>query len=117
MAKQTLVALVLASLLVAGLAADASRSLQQANYDCAGAKRIAKVKNGCNLLCTCAGSLNKNLATPNMRKFCNTQCKACSDAAQKCKTNALPKECEAGRSFKEIGSCINTFLQSQSGRH
>lgn len=114
MAKHTLVALVLASLLVAGLAADASRNLQQAvTYDCNGAKQINRVKNACNLLCTCAGSLNKAYATTNMKNFCLKSCDSCSKAAQKCTGNQLPKECEAGRNIKEIGTCINTFLASQ----
>lgn len=76
---------------------------------------ISTVKNACNLLCTCAGSLNRAYATQNMKNFCIRTCNACSAAAQKCKGKGqpLPKECSAGTNIKEVNTCINTFLASQ----
>jgi hypothetical protein len=117
MAKQTLIALVLASLLVAGLAADAGRSLQQAKYNCDGAKQINTVPNACKLLCTCAGSLNKAYTAANLQAFCLKTCNQCAAAAQKCKGKGqpLPKECAAGTSIPEVNTCINTFLNAQKG--
>jgi hypothetical protein len=117
MARQTLIALVLASVLVAGMAADASRSLQQAKYDCDGAKQINSVPNACGLLCKCAGALNKAYAAASMQNFCLKTCNQCAAAAKKCKGKGqpLPQECAAGSNFKEVNTCINTFLASQKG--
>lgn len=115
MARHTLIALVLASLLVAGLAADAGRTLQQAvTYDCNGAKQINSVGNACSLLCTCAGSLNKAYATSSMKAFCMSTCGKCAAAGATCKPGSpLPSACSAGTSIKEVNTCITTFLKSR----
>jgi hypothetical protein len=117
MARQTLIALILASVLVAGMAVDASRSLQQAKYNCDGAKQINSVPNACGLLCQCAGSLNKAYAGAALQKYCLSTCNSCAAAAKKCtgKGQPLPKECAAGTNIKEVNTCITTFLTSQKG--
>lgn len=119
MARQTLIALVLASVLVAGMATDASRSLQGVNvkYDCDGAKQINSVPNACGLLCQCAGTLNKAYAAASLQKYCLNTCNQCAAAAKKCKGKGqpLPKECTAGTNIKEVNTCINSFLASRNG--
>jgi len=113
MAK-ALVALVLATLLVAGLAADSGRSLLQ-SYDCNGAKEIAKVNNACKLLCDCAASLRKT-ATQADKDGCLKSCESCKSEANSCKPgSALPASCKAGQGVKEVDQCIQTFLKSRSG--
>lgn len=115
MAK-ALVAVVLATLLVASLAADTGRSLKQVKYDCDGAKEIAKVNNACKLLCDCAASLRKT-ATDAEKKQCSDSCASCESAAKTCKSGGpLPDACKAGQGVKEVDQCINTFLKSRSGR-
>ncbi|KAF8059213.1 hypothetical protein HT031_005385 [Scenedesmus sp. PABB004] len=117
MAKHAVVALVFACMLVAGMAADTGRGLQQAvKYDCNGAKQINSVKGACNLLCTCAGSLNALYNSPNMKAMCTSICNNCAAAAQKCAPGSpLPRECSAGTSIKEVNTCITTFLRARSG--
>jgi len=114
MAK-ALVAVVLATLLVASLAADTGRSLKQVKYDCDGAKEIAKVNNACKLLCDCAASLRKT-ATDKEKKDCMDQCSKCEGAAKSCKPGSgLPDACKQGQGVKEVDQCINTFLKSRQG--
>ncbi|KAF6243419.1 hypothetical protein COO60DRAFT_1631569 [Scenedesmus sp. NREL 46B-D3] len=119
MARLAVISLVLCALLASAYASESGRSLLQnqrltATYDCNGAKQIGTVKNACNLLCTCAGSLNKAYATPNMKKQCMQLCNACQAAAKSCKPgSALPQACRAGQSIKEVNTCINTFLKAQ----
>jgi len=114
MAK-ALVAVVLATLLVASLAADTGRSLKQVKYDCDGAKEISKVNNACKLLCDCAASLRKT-ATQKEKDDCLKMCGQCEVAAKACKSGTgLPDACKAGQGVKEIDQCVNTFLKSRSG--
>jgi len=119
MAK-ALVALVLCAILVAGVAAETGRSLQQDfKFDCDGAKRISGVSNGCSLLCTCAGSLDKSLSGSKKDaevNRCKDSCEKCSSAGKTCKAGSgLPKECEEGQSNQYVKQCVTTYLKSQSG--
>jgi len=119
MAK-ALVALVLCAILVAGVAAETGRSLQQDfKFDCDGAKRISNVNNACNLLCTCAGSLDPKLKGKQQEKDkavdgCKKTCSACQDAGKTCKAGSgLPDACKEGQNNQWVKQCITTYLKAQ----
>jgi len=126
MAK-ALVAVVLGAILVAGVAAETGRNLLQdkkdgkkdeVTFDCDGAKRISSVNNACNLLCQCAGTLDKSLSGDKKDKEvkrCKNQCEGCASAAKNCKGKDLPKECKEGQDNQYVKQCITTYLKSQSG--
>jgi hypothetical protein len=126
MAKCALVALVLATLMVAGMASEFGRNLQQVTaipFNCDGARQLATTdpktlggKKPCEMLCNCAGALNAAYKKADMQKFCMTTCEKCSAAGLTCpKGSALPKDCAAGANIKEVGSCISTFLKTRAG--
>eukprot|EP00775_Hariotina_reticulata_P008773 gene8773-8952_t len=124
MAKCALVALVLATLMVAGMASEFGRNLQQVTaipFNCDGARQLATTdpktlggRKPCEMLCNCAGALNEAYKKQNMQEFCLKTCGNCASAGLKCaKGSALPKECAAGQNIKEVGSCIGTFLKAR----
>jgi len=120
MAK-ALVALVLCAILVAGVAAETGRSLQQDfKFDCDGANRISKVNNACNLLCTCAGGLDPTLkGKPQSEKdkvvnACKGTCGKCQEAGKTCKAgDGLPDACKEGQNNQWVRQCITTYLKAQ----
>lgn len=87
-------------------------------FDCNGAKQIGKVANACNLLCACAGALDKSLTAATKDKEvarCKDQCNSCSKEAETCKPGSgLPKACEEGQKNQWVKQCISTYLKSQS---
>lgn len=88
-------------------------------FDCDGAKRISTVNNACNLLCGCAGTLDKSLSGKKKDdevNRCKKQCESCAAAGKTCKAGSgLPKECEEGNSNQYVKQCVETYLKSQSG--
>jgi hypothetical protein len=97
-----------------------SVALQEIPFDCNGAKQIGKVSNACNLLCTCAGALDKSLTSATKDKEvarCKDQCAACNKEAESCKPGTgLPKACEEGQKNQWVKQCITTYLKSTSGQ-
>jgi len=115
MAK-ALIAVVLCTLLVAGLAADTGRNLLQ-DFNCNGAKEIGKIGNGCKMLCDCAAGLTKGMSKDKLeseKKRCMGQCESCKKEAETCKPGSgLPSACQEGQNNNEVKTCINTFLKSR----
>jgi hypothetical protein len=97
----------------------AGRSLLQDGFNCDGAKRLAEVGGACNLLCSCAASLDPNLRSNEAKKTsetnrCKDMCGKCQAAAKDCKKgSSLPGPCSEGQSNQYVKQCINTWLKAQ----
>lgn len=112
MAKFAVIALCLASMLVASMAAEdimgfsSARKLQQ--LTCAQAPRLLSTKNACKAIFACASP--KDTRLKNAAKLFDASCARCLAALGKdpCGrgTGSVPKECQQGLSIPAISSCL-----------
>lgn len=113
MAKYAVIAVVLATMLVASMAAADSeamgfnhaRALKQ-SFKCSDVKRLQN--GGCDQVAQCVANANKSLDTPNNRKLFNTACSNCAKTGNSCPgDNSLPSACKGGLNNPAIMKCIN----------
>jgi hypothetical protein len=75
------------------------------------------VNNACNLLCGCAGALDKSLSGSKKDDAiagCKKTCESCVSQGKTCKAGGpLPDACKEGTSNNYVKQCINTYLKSQ----
>jgi len=112
MAKFAVIALFLASMLVASMAAEdimgfsSARKLQQ--LTCAQAPRLLTTANACGRIFSCASPKDSRLK--NAQKLFDASCSRCLKAlgSSPCAkgTGSVPKECQQGLSIPSISSCL-----------
>jgi len=112
MAKLAAIALVLATLMVAGSAAEtfgfsASRQLQQ-TFTCAQAPRML-AKGACDAIGTCVQKAAPALASAANRNLFTTVCGNCVTDLKKGCTTAIPASCNRGLSVPVIKNCLTNL--------
>lgn len=115
MARIAVVALVLATMLVAGMAVrdtettgfSQSRSLKQ-NFKCPDAKRLQN--GGCQQVQDCVAKNAPSLNTPNNVKLFQSACAKCAAAGNSCAGDDLPQACKGGLSNSAIMKCVNQLM-------